>query len=254
MELPASAIVVCESNKTRADLYALWLGDREVRRTLTEAQFVEAFDAGTAVLVLEHSFGEEGPEPIVDRVESQAPHCRVVGIRERSTATPESAYDRELERPVFEEDLAGSVETMFHRANYHLLLDLYYRTTVVISAHEWQAGGDPTDDERYERLRNRAERLQGYLNELRPRMSDEDVRAVAGAITVTDGTEADADASIESKYRPDGCSRCGQDWNEPIDGGDAAAQLGAYVWRCVNCGHVDMRADPTHRHVSSFRR
>ena len=254
MELPASAVVVCETNRTRADLYGLWLDDREVRRALTSAQFVEAFDAGIAVLVLNDSFGDEGPEPILERVASEASHCRVLGIRDRSDAEPESGYDRELERPVFEENLADSVDVLFHRANYHLLLDQYYRTTVQVSAYEWRGDDESTDDERYERLRDRAERLQDYLNGLRPRMSDEDVRAVAGEIALGDAVDVDAEKSVESKYRPDECARCGQDWSEPIDGGESAAKLGAYVWRCVNCGHVDMRADPNHRHVSSFRR
>ncbi|WP_241662550.1 response regulator receiver protein [Halorubrum depositum] len=257
MRLPAPAIVVCESNRTRADLYGLWLDDREVRQALTRSQFVETFDADTAVVVLEHSFGDEGADPILERVGTQAPHCRVVGIRDRSNATPEPGYDREIERPVFEAELTESVEALFNRANYHVLLGLYYRTTVMISTYEWRADGDLSDDERYGRLLNRADRIQNYLNGLRPRMSDEDVRAVARGITIAgvDAVDAvDADATIESKYRPDDCSRCGQDWNKPIDGGDSAARLAAYVWRCVNCGHVDMRADPNHQHVSSFRR
>ena len=254
MELPAPAIVVCEANRTRADLYGLWLDDREVRLALTRTQFAEAFDAGIAVLVLDDSFGDEGTEPILERVASEAPHCRVLGIRERSNAEPNAAYDREIERPVFEAELTDSVETLLRRANYHLLLDRYYRTTVLISAYEWRGDERPTDGERYERLLERAERLKGYLNGLRPRMSNEDVRAAAGKLTLGDAADVDAERSIESKYRPDECSRCGQDWNEPIDGGDSAVKLGAYVWRCVNCGHVDMHADPSHRRVSSFRR
>jgi Zn ribbon nucleic-acid-binding protein len=85
-------------------------------------------------------------------------------------------------------------------------------------------------------------------------MSDADVRAVAAKIAVADVVAVDTERSIESKYRPDECARCGQDWSETIGGRESAAKLGAYVWRCVNCGHVDMRADPNHRHVSSFRR
>jgi hypothetical protein len=257
VELPAPAVVVCESNRTRADLYGLWLDDREVRRALTRSQFAEAFDTGVAVVAVEHSFGDEGADPVLERVGSDAPHCRVIGVRERSTATPELRYDREIERPVFEAELAEAVESLFDRANYHLLLDLYYRTTVVLSTHEWQADDDPSDDERYGRLRDRADRIQEYVDGLRDQMSDEDVRAVAREVSIADAADAadgDAEASIESKYRPDACSRCGQDWSEPIDGGDSAARLAAYVWRCVNCGHVDMRADPNHQRVSSFRR
>ncbi|MEZ3164261.1 response regulator receiver protein [Halorubrum miltondacostae] len=250
MELPLSAVVVCEANRTRADLYGLWLEGYDDRRALTAAQFAEAFDAGVAVLVLDDSFGDGARDPILDRVASEAAHCRVLGIRDRSSGDPVAGYDRELERPVFEADLASCVETLSCRANYHLLLDRYYRTTALISTYEWRASDDPADEERYERLVDRAERLQEYLNGLRPRMSDADVRAVAESIAVSDVADVDAEQSTESKYRPDECAQCGQDWSESVDGGDAAAKLGAYVWRCANCGHVDMRADPNHRHVS----
>jgi hypothetical protein len=212
---------------------------------------VEAFVAGVAVAVVDDSFGDEASETILERIRSEAPHCRVIGIRERSNAGPESPYDRQLERPVFEADLTGCVETLFHRANYHLLLDQYYRTTVLISTYEWQADDGP-EDERYERLKDRADRLQGYLNRLRPRMDDSDVHAVAEAIALTDVADVDTEVSIESKYRPDECAQCGHDWSESVNGKDPAEKLGAYVWRCGNCGHVDMRGDPNHQSVSHF--
>ena len=259
VELPASTVVVCEANKTRADLYGLWLDDYEPRRALTTAQFAEAFDAGVSVLVLDDSFGGGRAEAVVERARSEAAHCRVLGIRERSDAADPSTFDRDLERPVFEADLTDCVETLLYRANYHLLLDKYYRTTVLISAYEWRGGdaasegGDSTEDERYARLRDRAERLQGYLTDIRPRMTDEDVRAVAEGIAVGDD-DAPERPAVESKYRPDECARCGCDWREPTDGDSPATKLGAYVWRCGDCGHVDMRADPNHRRVSSFRR
>ncbi|TKX75199.1 response regulator receiver protein [Halorubrum sp. GN11_10-6_MGM] len=267
VELPVSTVVVCEANRTRADLYGLWLDAYEPRRALTSAQFAEAFDAGVAVLVLDDSFGDGSAEAVVERVRSEAAHCRVIGIREASDADDPSAYDRDLTRPVFEADLTDCVETLLYRANYHLLLDKYYRTTVLISAYEWRTGdegspaADSPDAERYDRLRDRAERLQGYLNDIRPAMTDEDVRAVAEGIAVADAEPADAEPadaaggkSGESKYRPDECARCGTDWRGSNGSEAPATKLGAYVWRCGSCGHVDMRADPNHRHVSSFRR
>ena len=258
VDLPAPTVVVCETNRTRADLYGLWLDDYEPRKALTTAQFDEAFDAGVAVLVLDVAFGGDGVGAVLERVRSEAPHCRVLGIRERSSEATPPSCDRGLERPVFEADLADAVEALLYRANYHLLLDKYYRTTVLISAYEWRAGdGESVEDsaerERYASLRDRAERLQGYLNDIRPAMSSADVRAVAEGFSVPDG-DAPAGTAVESKYRPDECARCGRDWRETTDGGAPATKLGAYVWRCDGCGHVDMRADPNHRHVSSFRR
>ncbi|RLM72226.1 response regulator receiver protein [Halorubrum sp. Atlit-8R] len=254
MELPVSTVVVCETNRTRADLYGLWLDGYDARLALTNAQFDEAFDVGVAVLVLDDSFGGGDPGPVLDRVESAAPHCRVLGVRDRDEPEPEPRrYHQAIERPVFEGDLVERVETLSHRANYHLLLDKYYRTTVLLSVYEWRADGDPTDEERYERLLDRAQRLREYLKGIRPRMRDEDVRAVAESIAVPEVGDGDTEARVETKYRPDECARCGRDWTASGGDGDAAEKLGAYVWRCGDCGHVDMRADPSHRRVSSFK-
>jgi len=83
-------------------------------------------------------------------------------------------------------------------------------------------------------------------------MDDNDVHAVAEAIALTHVSDVDTEISIESKYRPDECARCGHDWSEPANGEDPAEKLGAYVWRCGNCGHVDMRGNLNHQSVSHF--
>ncbi|MDB2225402.1 hypothetical protein [Halorubrum ezzemoulense] len=108
----------------------------------------------------DESLGDGAAEEILERSRSEASHCRVLCVRERSAPDAEAPYGRDIERPVFEADLVDTVETLFHRADYHLLLDQYYRTTVLISAYEWRDGGDPTDDGRYDRLVGRTERFQ----------------------------------------------------------------------------------------------
>jgi hypothetical protein len=253
MGLPASTVVICEDNKTRSDLYTLWLETYEVEQALTEKQAVAAFDGNAAVLIIGHSFSDGGTDTVIEQCESQAPRCRVLGIREQSGALPVARYDTEMSRPVFEADLTECVKGLVCRANYQLLLEHYYRTTVAMSSFEWQAADEPVDDDRYNRLRQRAKRLQNGLSQLRTRMADEDVRAVVRDITVDEITGVDSKESFENKYRPNGCSRCGQDWSEPTNGDASATQLGAYVWRCVNCGHVQMHTDPSHRHIGSYR-
>jgi hypothetical protein len=253
MELPASTVVICEENKTRSDLYSLWLDTYEVRQALTEKQAVEAFGGDTAVLVIGHSFGDAGTDVVIEQCESQAPRCRILGIRDRSEALPVSKYDTEMSRPVFEADLTECVKVLVCRANYQLLLEHYYRTTVAMSSFEWQSDDEPVDDDRYNRLRRRAKRLQNGLSKLRTRLSDEDVRAVVRDITVDEITGVESKETFNTKYRPESCSQCGQDWSEPTDGDASVTQLGAYVWRCVNCGHVQMHTDPSHRHIGSYR-
>lgn len=252
IDLPTSNVVVCEQNRTRADLYALWLDEYDVQTALTKREVEEVVDETIAVVVLDQSFGDGAAEEALEYFRSYAPQCRVVSTRERSSAFPRLGLDHNLVRPVFEADLVDIVETLVYRANYQLLLEHYYRTTVALSSYEWQGDEEATGAERYDRLRSRANYIQSLLSKLRPEMSDDDVRAVVSDITVEDIPGLEGTESVDSKYRPDGCSRCGSDWSGSDD--QSVTQLGAYVWRCTDCGHVQMHTSASHRHIGSYRR
>lgn len=75
-------------------------------------------------------------------------------------------------------------------------------------------------------------------------------------LSVRDDVEyADRESASASKYHPDRCHSCGRDWT--VTASDERARgfkrLGAFVWRCVDCGHIQMQADPSHQRVGSYR-
>lgn len=248
MELPTATVLVCEENKTRADLYGLWLDEYDVQTSLTKRQLVESVSSTTAVAVVNQSFGDDA-ESVLEFLESHAPYCRTVATRERTIPLSQRGFDRDLVRPVFEDELVECVETLLYRTNYQLTLQQYYRTTVALSAYEWKADDSAANDERIDRLERRSARLRDFLADLRKNLTDADVRTVVRSISVGDIAGVDSTETLRSKYRPDNCSHCGQDWTTSTEGQKPVTQLGAYVWRCVDCGHVQMYTDPSHRHI-----
>jgi len=249
MDLPTTTVAVFEDNETRADLYGLWLDEFSVRAALTKRQADEVLDSRVGVAVIDEEFAGGAARNVLELVRSLAPACRVVTTRPRSSAFPTLGVDHQLAKPVFEEELVDMVARLLRRANYHLAITLYYRTVSELAPLEF---GEPdTDDERYRELAERADALQGLLAGLRREMSDEDVSAVVRSITVPDDIEAaDSAEKVDSKYQPGNCSECGVEWTDKGEAGASVVRLAAHVWRCGNCGHVQMYTDPSHRRVN----
>jgi hypothetical protein len=256
MDYLISTVVVCEENKTRAELYALWLDAYDVQVAVTEREADEAISGTTAVVVLDQAFGDDAAETILERCRSRAPVCRVVGMRERSAAFPELNVEHQLVKPIFREELNETVERLAIRANYQLALRLYYQTTVHLSTFEMRPGESDAERARYERLEARAEGLKTTVLALQERLSKEDIIDIRHSISFEKGRpEPESREKIGSKYRPDRCSRCGADWERTARADESEVRkLGAYVWQCGGCGHVQMGTDPSHQNIGSYRR
>lgn len=251
MDFPADTIAVFEENRTRADLYAMWLDDYDVRVAAKRSRADDILDDEVVVAVLSQGFADGDASQLLEAVRSRAPLCRVLATRERSAAFSDLPVDRYLVKPVFEDELVEGVETLLKRSNYHLALALYYQTTIDLSSFEVVSRESSASEGKYEDLRQRATHLQALIADLISEMSEEDVRTVKRAATFdTDLAEVESAEKLDSKYRPEKCSNCGRSWNS-ASGPDAdVSQLGAYVWRCTGCGHVQMGTDPSHRDVA----
>lgn len=248
-------VVVCERNRTRAELYALWLEPVEVHVALTAEDAAEQFDEATAVAVLDQEFAGEKSRELLSLLRSKSPLCRPIETRDRSSPFPTLSLDHQLVKPVFRDELTELVETLVTRANYHLVLRLYYQTTAPLLAVQHTADRSEAEAAQRERLESRAERLKAVIGSYQTAMDDADIKAVKDAVNYTPVREAQAnEAEFSSKYRPQKCSSCGRSWDGSDDSGTRVTRLGAYVWRCGNCGHVQMRPDPSHQDVGKYRR
>jgi len=248
MDLPTSSVVVFEDNKTRAELYALWLAECDVELCLTKQQTGEALDEQTAVAILDEEFGDGAAETLLEIIRDVAPACRVVATRSRSSAFPSLGVDNQFVKPVFEEELTDTVRTLLLRSNYQLVLQSYYRASTRLAAYE-TAGGAESESEQ-EQLQRQTRRLKKLLNTLRTELTSEDVTAVFENITIDDFETTDEATKVDSKYRPENCANCDVEWDASASQDTQFTRLGAYVWRCTSCGYVQMHVDPSHQHVN----
>jgi rubrerythrin len=248
-ELLTRTVAVFGDNETRTDLYRLWLSECDVRTALTKRQADEIVDSMVGVAVIDETFADGAARKVLKLVRAETPVCRVVAIRPHSSVFPTFAVDHQLVKPVFEANLGEMVKDLLRRANYHLALRLYYRTALELAPLDFE--DSDTDDEQYRELAKRADELKPILATLRQEMSDEDVTAVVRAVTVPDDIEeAEGTEQLNSKYQPKQCSQCGVEWTVSEDAGASIVRLAAHVWRCGDCGHVQMYTDPSHRRVN----
>lgn len=143
------------------------------------------------------------------------------------------------------ESVRGQTPTEIMGADHGAAVEARYRECV-----------ERAEPMEYERLEGRAERLKNVIETLRAAMTSEDILAVKQSITFEQDIETpDSAEKIDSKYRPNNCSHCGQSWDRTEDStGTEVRRLGAHVWRCGGCGHVRMGADPSHQNIGSHRR
>lgn len=253
MDIPTSNIVIFENNETRADLYGLWLDEYDVHIALTKQQAEEHVDTDIAVAILDEGFADGAASTVLDIINTQVPFCRVLATSERSTSSPDLDVEHEMVKPVFETDLVETVGNLVRRTNYQLTLQLYYQTNTELTSLELSE--QKTDDpDRFDTLKQRASRLHQLLATLRQQLSDDDIRAVMRSVTIDEPpVSAPESHEPDSKYRPEKCFHCQRTWNQSTDG-EAFVRLGAHVWRCKQCGAIQMHSDPSHQRIGSYRR
>lgn len=244
-----ATVAVFEDNKTRAELYALWLDAYDVRVASSKQTAQKHVNNGLSVAVVNEEFADGAAETLVEIIRAESQRCRILAIRPRSAEFPQFESEKHLIKPVFEENLQEHVEQLLCRRNYHRALQLYYRARMELVARE-RAGS--VEDDEIQELRETAATLQSQLEQYRERLSDDDVAAVKRALTLdSDRTESKEDVS--SKYRPERCPNCNEEWAESEDA-STLKRIAAYVWRCTQCGDVIMDNDPTHQQTYVYQR
>ncbi|WP_336325341.1 response regulator receiver protein [Halovenus sp. HT40] len=248
MDESDATVAVFEDNKTRAELYALWLEAYDVRVASSKQTAQKHVDSGLAVAVVNEEFADGAAETLVEIIRAESQLCRVLAIRPRSASFPEFESESHLTKPVFEEELQEHVDQLLCRRNYHQALQLYYRARMTLVARE---RAEPAEDEEIQRLRETATTLQSRLEQYRERLSDDDVAAVMRALTL-DAERTESKEDVDSKYWPDRCPNCKEEWADSENAG-TLKRIAAYVWRCTQCGNVIMENDPSHQQTHVYK-
>jgi DNA-binding response OmpR family regulator len=243
MNVPKGDVLVIEGNQTRADLYDLWLGSIDVRIALTEGQVHEEMDQDVAVVLLNQELTDGGSE-LLQLVRERNPSCYVVTTTtDRAQTIPKLDVDNHLVKPVFKDELREKVRRLLLRYTYMKALKEYYRLTVSLTTEEIKSKTDEGDAEDVDTIDRRIQQYKSILSDLRQSMEPEDIEAVLDQVSSRHEPSEEAGVDkTESKYCPKKCSRCGRSWNnsQMDDWRRGYRRLGSFVWRCVDCGHVQM--------------
>jgi len=254
MDRSPPTVLIVESNGVRAAIHERWLGGYDVRTALTDRQVDAELDESVSIAVLSEAFGDD-PAAVRERIEDRAPDCTVATMgADPEQAFPQLSVDHFLAAPVTEADLRGLVDRLAHRNRFGELLVAYYRLTAQLTSEEVkEATGEGASESRGP-LERRVANLQSELTELRQYLDIDDVHAVVDSL-MDDADDPERAEEGESKYAPSACPNCGRQWG--VGTGDDSSlgykKLGSFVWRCVDCGHVQMQTSASHRRLAPYR-
>lgn len=243
----------------RADLFEMWLADTcTVRTAATPAAVRQNFDDSVMVALVRNEVGDEAKALVEEQIRLHSPFCRTVITTTEHVEIlfPEISYDVCLHEPTNRGEVRETVDRLSRRATYQSLLKKYYRLTVSLANREISdTAAELPEDPEYDSLREAKDRLLAALTRLQSTFDDDDLRAVQDSLRPQRAFGPDATERNEKagkKHLPDRCVGCGREWSTNGNSPEASGyrRLGAFVWKCRDCGTVQKLSDPSHRRVA----
>lgn len=234
-QLPGEAkdtnVLVVEDEESLAELYGTWLaGDHDVETAHTGREAVEKLDDAVDVVILDRRLPDIRGRKVLELIEDRGLDCMVTIV---SAVEPEFEIahfpiDEYLLKPVERESLRSTVNELSLRSTVDItrreLLALHSRKIVL---------ENETDREELESTRE--------YGELRQK-----IRMLETELEVSP-------QSISSRYRPESCPECDLRWNLDLEGTVGFVSMASRVWKCVECGRVVHKPDPSNRSVTRGR-
>lgn len=251
--------VLVVDGPTRAELFELWISDGcEVLTANTIEEIRAAFEDTISVALVRNELPDDAKAEIESQIRTASPYCRTVVTTTEHVEImfPGLPYDVCLYEPTTKAAVRQTVDRLMRRSLYESVLKSYYNVTLAITNMEVGAtAGELDGSEQYEALVEARTRLREQLDGLRMTFDADDLRAVQRDLRPE--TEFGPESSQRNerrskKHRPDTCIGCGRTWDVGNAGSDAASyrRLGAFVWKCMECGTVQNLPDPSHRRVA----
>lgn len=249
MALLEPRVVIFEDNSTRADLYERWLSGYAVRKATTRSEALEAFDETVAVAILDEEFADGAAENVLEMIRARSPDCRVLTTAaERERVYPSLDVENHMAKPIFEEELRERVDRLALQALYASTLKRYYALTLELTSTEITEEDDESARERRNRLKERVESLKSRLASLTRSMDQDAFHSALASLSKEAGPVGPVNEQ-DSKYVPRRCGKCKREWTGE-DSTASPVRLGSFVWRCTDCGHVQMHANPNEGEVA----
>lgn len=256
MNTPTILII---DDDVHAELYDFWLPDHHTVRTATsERAALSAIDRTVAVAVLRHELPTDAKTKIEDRLAASSPSSKLLLTTSDHAPVifPDVQADGSLHEPITEGDLVETVERLLKQALYHEGLRQYYRYSMQRVNTRYEGSDDPDAAEKQDELETRLAKLTVFLDEIAAKLDADDVDAVLdalrGSVKFERKREDDECQTVTAKHRPDKCVNCGLVWGRDHGNGlgNGFTSLGAFAWRCRECGEVQNMPSPTDRSIA----
>lgn len=243
----------------RADLFAMWLSEEcRVLKAATLDEVDEEFDDSVTVALVRNEVAQELKEAVAERIASRSPFCRTVVTTSEHVEIlfPGIEYDVCLTEPTTKRGVRETVSRLTRRAQYQATLKKYYSASMMAATIEVQHREKEQDPEQpHADVHETIDRLKARLEGLLETFDADDLAAIQQSIrpeTRFGPETSKRNKRRGEKHRPDGCVGCGLEWGVDYGGsiGQGYRRLGAYVWKCTDCGTVQNLPDPSHRRLA----
>lgn len=174
-------ILIVDDEPSITDLYALRLKDTyDVRTAYSGEEALAEIDDDVAVVLLDRRMPDLSGDDVLTKIRDEGVDCRVAMV---TAVDPDFdildlGFDAYVVKPVSEEDLKNTVETLLRRANYD---DQLREMTSLMSkkaALESEKSRDElADNQEYQRLDQHLEDLREELDETVADLDEEDFSA-----------------------------------------------------------------------------
>ncbi|MFB6184255.1 MAG: hypothetical protein ABEI96_06835 [Haloarculaceae archaeon] len=235
-------VVIFDDNRTRGELYALWLDRLHCTLATSTDEVLETL--GDEHLVVCLSARLERETDVVTAVRKRVPHAQVLVLvtRDMPLVTIEWDCDETLREPIDRSTFRETVRKLARRGLYSLKVNQFYKLNAALVSAGRRAGDDRDSDR--DSMRATIERLEAEIKSLAARMDGSDFDAMLTAVRSRNRylyePSAETTPSHNSKYHPDDCPNCGLTWGvahgSPL--GLGYRRIGAFVWQCRRCEHV----------------
>jgi DNA-binding response OmpR family regulator len=163
-------VLVVDDEEAVADTYGLRLQNRyETRIAYGGEECLETVDEAVDVVLLDRRMPDMPGDVVLDSIREQGFDCRVVMLTavDPDVEIIEMAFDDYVTKPVSEDEILRTVETMIARTNYGDLLQEYFAVASKRATLETELTAEELrESDEYEQLVNRADALRSELDDL----------------------------------------------------------------------------------------
>jgi len=187
-------VLVAEDERTIAEGYELWLGDRyEVRLAADGQEALDMVDDGVDVVLLDRMMPELSGKQVLREIRKQGIDCRVAMVTavEPDFDVIEMGFDAYITKPPERQELLDTIEQLLDRATVDETFQEYHSLMARKAALQTQKTEEELDgSEEYQALLERIEAKRAAVDDDLGDMGSE-IDFVSAVREIADGDEGD---------------------------------------------------------------